>query len=226
MLALLVILTGCVKKEATNDIVVTDVCCPYEIRHQEDGVQITLRDGLQQGILWQVQTLPEAICQVTQETIDEEFAVRYRLVGKAAGAAEVTFTAVREDASVCFVLSFVANVDDQGKTVVSANHHRESEIVAVEAEGLSYQWNVDVSGVLRFAFFDTTDGWTVAEGDSGVFTMSGMMSTPSGCEFSAQASTAGQATVKLVGENSGRSVLVTLQADEAGNMEVLSVQEQ
>ena len=115
-LALLLILTGCAKKEKINNVSVKDVCCPYEINHKKDVVELTLHDGKQSGISWRVETIPEGICQVTEENIDKEYTCRYHLSGKEEGAAQLTFTALQSDETVCFVLDLVVNVDSKGKT--------------------------------------------------------------------------------------------------------------
>jgi hypothetical protein len=52
------------------------------------------------------------------------------------------------------------------------------------------------------------------------------MSTPAGCKFSAQAKAAGQTTIVLTSENTQRRIHVVIQADDNGEIEVVSVQEQ
>ena len=225
-LALLLILTGCAGKGKINNVSIKDVCCPYEINHKKDAVEITLRDGKQSGILWRVETVPEDICQVTQETIDKEYTCRYRLSGKEEGAAQLTFTALQPDETVCFVLNLVVNVDSEGKTFVSFYQHHERKDNAVDADGLHYKWNVDVNGILNFSFLNQEDNWSVRGDGTDAFVLSNMMSTPSGCKFSVQAMTAGQITIVLASENTQRTIHVVIQADDEGKMEVVSVQEQ
>ena len=227
LLALMLILTGCGGKGKNDRISVKDVCCPYEVVHGKDAVNLTLHNGRQSGILWNVEAVPGDIIQVTQESSGQEDASRYLLTGSKEGAARLTFTAVQEnDGTVCFVLELVAEMDGDGKTVVSAYQHRERADTSVDADGLNYKWNVDVDGILNFSFLNEEDNWHVtgSEGESAI--LANMMSTSSGCKFSAQAGTAGQTTVILVGENTQRTVHVVIQADELGALEIVSVQEQ
>ena len=226
LLALLLILTGCAGKVKLNHVSVDDVCCPYEISHVKDGVLLTLQDGEKSGILWHVETIPEDVCQVVQEETDKEYTSRYRLSGKEEGAAQLTFTALQADEIVSFVLTMVVDVDSEGKAVVSSYQHQERKDNSVETEGLRYKWNVDVDGILNFSFIDQEDNWSVS-GDGGeAFALSYMMSTPTGCKFSAQAIAPGQTTIVLTSENTQRRIHVVIQADENGTMEVISVQEQ
>jgi hypothetical protein len=225
-LALMLMLTGCAGKEKERNASVEDVCCPYEINHKKEAVELTLQDGRKSGVLWHVETVPEDVCQVTQEELNGEYTCRYRLSGKVEGAAQLIFTAVQPDQTPCFVLELVVNVDSDGKTVVSSYQHHERKENVVEAEGLHYKWNVDVNGILNFSFINREDNWSV-QGDGGdVFVLSNMMSTPTGCKFSAQAIATGKTTINLVSENTQRRVQVVLQADDQGKMEVISVQEQ
>ena len=115
LLVLLLLFAGCARKEKINNISVEDVCCPYEIKHQKDGIELILRDGGQSEIQWRVETIPEDFCQVTQENIDQENTWRYRLTGKKEGVVQVTFTALRTDETVCFVLTLLVDVDAEGK---------------------------------------------------------------------------------------------------------------
>lgn len=226
LLALLLLLTGCAGKEKTNDVSVKDVCCPYEIIHKEDVVELILHDGKRSGVLWRVQTIPEDLCQVTQENVSKEYTCQYRLSGKDEGVAQLTFTALQPDETVCFVLTLIVNVDSEGKTAVFSYQHQERKENSVEADGLSYKWNVDTDGILNFSFINQEDNWSVRAEDSEAFVLSNMMSTPVGCKFSAQAVAAGQTTIVLVSENTQRSIHVVIQADDQRQMEVISVQEQ
>lgn len=225
-LALLLLLTGCAGKEKTNNFSVKDVCCPYEINHKKDVVEITLCDGKQSGILWQVETVPESICQVTEDSADKEYTVRYSLSGKEEGVAQLTFTALQPDETVCFVLDLIVNVDSKGKAFVSSCQHHERKDHSVDTDGLNYKWNVDINGILNFSFIDQEDSWSVRGDGAEAFVLSNMLSTPSGCKFSAQTIAAGQTTIVLVGENTERTIHIVIQADEQGKMEVISVQEQ
>ena len=226
LLTLLLILTGCKSKDKINNVSVKDVSCPYKISHKKDGVVITLQDGQKSGISWRVETIPEDICQVTQETINKEYAVRYRLSGKAEGAAQLTFTALQTDETDCFVLTLIVNVDSEGKAIVSSYQHYERKDNIVETDGLNYKWNVDTNGILNFSFINQEDNWSVSGDGADTFILSNMMSSPSGCKFSAQAKAAGQATIVLASENTQRTIHVVIQADDQGKMEVISVQEQ
>lgn len=226
LLALMLILTGCKSKEKMNNVSVKDVICPYEISHKKDGVDITLQDGQKRGISWRVETIPEDIFQVTEETIDKEYTSQYHLVGKVESAGQLTFTAVQSDETVCFVLDLIVNVDSEGKVFVSSYQHQERKDNSVDADGLKYKWNVDTNGILNFSFINQEDHWSVSGDGADAFVLSNMMSTPSGCKFSAQAKAAGQTTIVLTSENSQRTIHVTIQADDQGKMEVISVQEQ
>ena len=226
LLALMLILTGCGGKEKNDRISVKDVCCPYEIDQKKDAVALTLHNGRQSGILWDVEAVPEGICTVTRESGDQEDPSRYLLTGMKEGAAQLTFTAAQDDGKVSFVLTLMAEVDAEGRTVVSAYEHHESADISVEAEGLNYKWNVDVDGILNFTLMNEEDEWRVtgSEGQSALLTNT--MSASFGCKFSAQAGTAGQTTVILTGENTRRTIHVVVQTDESGTLEVTSVQEQ
>jgi hypothetical protein len=85
---------------------------------------------------------------------------------------------------------------------------------------------VDINGILNFSFINQEDHWSVSGDGADAFVLSNMMSTPSGCKFSAQAKAAGQTTIVLTSENSQRTIHVTIQADDQRKMEVTSVQEQ
>lgn len=225
-LVLLLILTGCTVKEKAKNVSVKDVCCPYSINHKKDAVEITLQDGRQSGILWRVEAVPEDFCQVTQDEIDKEYTVRYRLTCEEEGAAQLKFIALQEDETVCFVLDLIIDVDSEGKAFVSSYQHHERKDNSVNADGLQYKWNVDTDGILNFSFINQEDNWSVRGDGADAFILSDMMSTPSGCKFSAQAIGAGKTTILLVGENTQRTICVVIQADEQGKMEVVSVQEQ
>ena len=226
LLVLLLILTGCAGKEKINNVSVKDVCCPYEIKHEKDGVEITLRDGRRSGILWRVETTSEGFCRVTQENVQKEYTSRYRLTGEAEGAEQLTFTAIQPDETVCFVLTLVVNVGSEGKTVVTSYQHQERKDNVVDADGLNYKWNVDVNGVLNFSFINEDDRWSISGEGADVFVLSHMMSTPVGCKFSAQANAAGEITIVLTGEATDRRIHVVIRADDNRKMEVISVQEQ
>ena len=226
LLALLLLLTGCTGKGQTNHVTVRDVCCPYEIDHTKGVAEITLQDGEKSGILWQVQVIPDDVCEVTQEDPKDEYTSRYLIVGKEAGAAKLTFSALRVDDTVAFDLTLIVNVDSEGKAAVASYEHRERTDTAVEADGLNYKWNVDVDGILTFSFINSEDTWSVRGDGEEVCVVTDAMSTPIGCRFSAQAGNAGQTSVLLVGDTTQREILVTIQADDDGKLEVVSVQEQ
>lgn len=226
LLALLLMLTGCAGKGKTNNVSVKDVCCPYEIHHKKGVVEITLQDGEKRGILWRTEVIPEDICQVTQEDTEKDYITRYRLSGKEEGAAQLTFSALQEDASVPFVLTLVVNVDSAGNAVVSSYRHQARADISVDAGGLQYKWSADKKGTLDFSFINQEDSWSVhGDGENG-FLLSNKMSTPAGCKFSVQSNTPGQTTVVLMSENSQRTIHVVIQADDQGNLKVISVQEQ
>ena len=226
LLAMLMLLTGCAGKRKINHVSVTDVCCPYEIKQNKEVVEITLRDDQQMGVLWHVDTVPEEICQVTQEDVDKEYTCRYRLTGQFEGTAQLTFTALQPDETACFCLDLVVNVDAKGKVSVFSYQHRERTDNSISADGLDYKWNIDLNGILNFSFINQEDEWSLIAEETDAFILTNTISTPVGCKFSAQATAAGQTTIVLTGENTKRKVHVVIQADEQGKMEVLSVQEQ
>ena len=226
LLALLLILSGCAGKVETKDISVKDTCCPYEISHKKDVVELILQDGEKQGICWDMEAMPADICEVTKEDSQQDYTTRYRIAGLQAGATQLTFTAKRADETVAFVLTLLVDVDAETKAVVSSCQHQQMQSATVEADGLRYQWNVDAGGVLHFAFTNDEDTWSIFGDGEGVCTLSNVMSTPAGCKFSARAKTAGQTTVVLKGETTQRIVHVVLQADDHGKLEIVSVQEQ
>ena len=223
VLALLLMLTGCGDKANGTDVSVEDVCCPYEIDHKKDGVEITLHSGEISGILWQPEAIPDDVCEAMQEDSQQENAVCYRIIGKQEGAAQLTFTALQENTAV-FILTAVVDVDAAGKAVVSSAQHWEKADTVVDANGLQYNWSVDENGTLTFSFLNREDEWKISGGD-GICTLSEMIDTPSGCRFSAQAIAAGQTSILLSGEKTQRTISVTIQADDNGKLEVLSVQE-
>lgn len=226
LLAALLLLTACAGRGTSNDISVQDTCCPYKIKHQRDCVEITLQDRDRSGILWQVEANPADICEVTQEQTNKDDCVRYRISGKLEGAAELTFTALRSDESVAFDLTLIVTVDANGKPTVTSCDHREKTDVTVEDNGLKYNWNVDVDGVLHFFFIDSEDFWSVSGDGEGVCVLSYKMSTPSGCQFHAAPKAAGQTGVLLIGEKTGRTVRVVIEVNENRELKVVSVQEQ
>ena len=225
-LVLLLLLTGCTGKEKTNNVSIKDVCCPYEINHKKDMVELTLKDGEHPGVLWRVETIPEDICEVIQLNTEKDDTHQYHLTGKEEGAASLTFTAVQADESVLFVLTLVVDVDSNGKTIVSSYQHQEASDTTVEVDGLKYKWSVELDGSLNFSFINNEDNWNASGDGMGIFTLSNMMSTPAGCKFTAQAKASGQATIILVGENTKRTIHVIIKANDDGKMEVVSVQEQ
>ena len=224
-LAVLLILTGCRSKDKINDVSANDVCCPYEISHKDDGIDITLQDGKESGILWSVEVIPEDICEVSQVDVDKAFFCQYRINGKEEGAAQLIFSALTED-TVQFTLTLVVDVDAKGKAVVSDCRHWERAGEVVDTDGLKYKWHVDEKGTLNFSFINKDDFWQVSGDGDGVCTLAEVLSTPSGCKFSVQANASGQATVQLMGETSQRVIEVKIQADDNGKLEVISVQEQ
>lgn len=226
LLVLLLIFAGCGKKNQELDISVNDVVCPYEIQHEENAVVITLRDGEQKGLQWQLEVIPQDVCQVTQETVEDPYTCRYRITGQIEGMAQLTVTALEPDETAAFALTFQVSVDADMKPVVSSHEHHQREDIAVEEEGLNYRWNVDVNGNLNFSFINDEDAWSASSGEEDVCTFFDMMSTPSGCKFSAQANTPGETTVVLTGETTQRTIHVVIRVGDDGKPEVISVQEQ
>ena len=225
LLALLLILAGCAGKKETNDISVKDVCCPYEIVHKNDGVEITLQDGEKRGVLWSAEVIPGDICRVTPEECKAENTCIYRVTGEEEGVAQLTFTAVQPDEAVAFVLTLEVRVDANGKAVVASCRHQQREENSEEVNGLKYKWNVDVDGILHFSFINSEDRWSVRNNSENICTLTEAMSTPSGCRFSARANTPGETTVVLVGEVTLREVSVVLRVDADGALSILSVGE-
>ena len=221
IMIVVLLLSGCSASEAPEDISVKDVCCPYEITRKNNTLQITLQDGEKSNIDWNAETVPQEIC-----TVSSEKKGKYRISGTQEGAAQVTFTALGEDETTEFVLTVVVHVDAQNKVTLTSYEHRQREDASVEADGLDYSCSVDVDGILTFSFINAEDRWSVRGGGDGVCTLTDKISTPSGCKFSARAASAGQGAIFLVGETTQRTILVTLQSDGNGKLEVISVQEQ
>lgn len=226
ILALMLVLTGCAGKGRIKNISVKKVCCPYEIKHKKDAVEITLRDGEKSGVLWAVDMIPEDICQVTPENTDKAYTSRYRLTGIEEGAAKLTFTATKPDETVCFVLDLIVDVDSKGKTVVSSCEHHERKENVVDEDGLNYTWNVDTEGILNFSFLNEEAKWSVRGDGEDVLTLTSALSTASGCSFSAQAKTEGQTTIVLFSKDAQRTIYVVIEVDDDATMDVVSVQEQ
>ena len=143
----------------------------------------------------------------------------------AEGATHLTFTAQQEDQTVVFSLEVIASVDSEGKVTISDYRHKERSGVRSEEESLDYRWDVDENGILTFSFFDDNDQWRVRGDGNGVCALSNMLSTSSGCQFSAQAISDGEINVVLTGKTTQRTIYVTLQVED-GVLEVISVQEQ
>lgn len=224
LLALVLVLTGCAGKEKVKDVSVKDALCSYKIDHKNKDLEITLRDDSKIGVLWTTQILPEGICEMTQQNKNDQTA-RFQVTGVAEGAAKLTFTALQNE-EVRFALTVLVNVDSDCKVTLGDYRHQESQMVSVEESGLNYQWNVDADGVLNFTFINTQDAWSVENSGTGVCEIIDTMGMPSGCQFSAVANASGQASVTLVGEMTQRRVVVVMEADENGKLEVTSVQEQ
>lgn len=226
ILAMLLVLTGCGGENKKKDVSVTDVCCPYKLQHKEQTLQITLEDAQESGLTWQVKLMPEGICQAVRQDSKKNYVACYDVIGIQEGAAQLTLTAVQEDQTVDFTLSVVVNVDAQGNVTLASSQHQQREHTLVETEDFTYEWDVDVNGVLNFRFSDSEDLWSIS-GDGGeVCTILSSLSTPSGCKFSARPESAGQVSILLIGEFTQREIAVVLQADEAGNLEVVEVREQ
>lgn len=226
LLAMLLLLTGCGGKTKAKDITVKKISCPYEIDHKKKVVELTLRDGENNGIRWDIEVIPEDICEVTQVNSGKGNTAVYRIAGTEPGVAVLTFSALNEDEIVVFDLVLGIKVDSDKKVVVSTSEHRERKAMSVEDDGLTYNWNVDLNGILHFSFVNEEDDWFVLGDGEGVCTLSDTMATPSGCIFSAQAIKRGKTTVWLKGENTQRKILVALEVDNEGNVKVVSVQEQ
>ena len=225
LLAMVLLLAGCGGKTKTKDISDKDVSCPYEIDHKKDWVEITLRDGAERGILWNVETMPADVCEVTQEKSGKDDVCKYRISGLAEGATHLTFTAQQEEQTVVFSLEVIASVDSDGKVTISDYRHKERSGVRSEEESLDYRWDVDENGILTFCCFNSDDHWSMRGDGKDICLLSDMMSTPSGCQFSAQAISDGEINVVLTGKTTQRTIYVTLQVED-GVLEVISVQEQ
>ena len=225
LLAMVLLLAGCGGKTKTKDISAKDVSCPYEINHKKDTVEITLRDGAERGLLWNVEALPTDVCEVTQEKSGKDDVCKYRINGLAEGASHLTFTAQQEDQTIAFSLEVIASVDSEGKVTISDYRHKERSGGPSEEESLDYRWDVDENGILTFSFFNSDDRWSVRGDGKDVCVLSDLMSMPSGCQFSAQAQSDGKISVLLIGKNTKRTIHVTLQVED-GVLEVISVQEQ
>lgn len=226
LLAMLLILTGCAEMEKTKDIRVTDAVCPYSIHYNRGVLEVTLQNNTGNPLQWQVQVLPDDVCKVTEVPQTKENTISYTVEGLVPGAAQLIFTAVNENGTAAFVVDMIVDVSSANKVTVRECEHQESKYVAEESNGLSYEWSVDVDGVLNFTFTDLEHSWLVNKTESTVFSFTKRLSTPSGCNFSVRALNPGQDTVVLVSDDAQRTVHVVVQVDEAGNLEVVSVQEQ
>lgn len=220
LIVMMLILSGCTEEAlAPKGISVQDAACPYEIVPENPELKITLRNGELNDISWIAEIVPQEICTVSSGKDGE-----YRIAGSQEGAAQVTFTA-KKDETIQFVLTVVVNVDAKKQVTLTTYEHRQREVISTEADGLHYNWNVDVDGILTFSFLNTEDNWSVHGDGEGICTLLSKMSTPSGCKFTAQAAEAGQTVISLVGETTQRTLDVTICCDESGALEVLSVQE-
>ena len=224
LLVVMLALTGCAGRTKAKNVSVKDVCCPYEITHQKGALEVAMKNGTKSSLLWNVEVLPDDVCEVTQEKTED--ACRYHIVGIEAGAAELTITAQQEDGTVKFILVLVVNVDSSGNVSATYAEHREREDVSVEKDNLSYTWNVDVDGILNFVFTNNEEIWSISGDGGDVCRLQEALITPSGCRFSAEAVAPGQTSILLVGKETQRTISVVVQVDDGGNMEVISVQEQ
>ena len=188
-------------------------------------MEITLKNGELGELQWQMETTPEDVCEVVQISEGKDGVSQYRVTGLLEGAAQIRFTALKGEEAI-FALSLVVHVDGEGKTSLSSCEHWQREGDSVSAEGLQYDWNVDANGVLHFSFVNSEDRWSVRETEQEVCSLSEKMATPVGCKFSAEAKSAGQADIFLVGETTQRKIIVRIQANDEGKLEVISVQEQ
>ena len=225
LLALLLALTGCAGKTKAKDITVKNVCCPYKIEHKKNAIALTLQNGENEGLLWNVEAIPEDVFQVTLEDVQKDSTYKYRIAGQEEGAAQLRFFAQREDETVVFELILVANIDSEGTVEVVSSQHQERVEASVAADGLNYNWNVDVAGMLHFSFLNEEDVWFVLGDGDGVCSLSNEMTSPAGCRFSAQAITEGKTTIRLVGETTQREIQVVLEVNDDQKIEVVSVQE-
>ena len=223
---LLLVFTACGRKNQSQDVSVSDVCCPYEITHEENDLLITLRDTEQQGLKWQLEAIPQDVCQIAQENIDDASGCRYRVSGSIEGMEQLRVTALKSDETAAFTLTVMVNVGADGKVVLASHEHRQREDTVVEENGLNYQWNVDVDGKLNFSFINAEDSWSISGVEDDVCIFSDVLSTPSGCRFTAQANNPGQTMVVMVGESTQRTIHVVVQVEENGALAVVSVQEQ
>lgn len=217
VLLLVLILAGCSVDEAEDTVSVKDVCCPYEICQTDDALEVTVKDGELADVTWTTDVVPQEICAVTTAKKGE-----YRITGSQEGAAQVTFTAMQNE-QIRFVLTVVVDIDAKNQVTLKTHEHREQNDVSVEEDGLNYNWSVDVEGILTFSFIDSEDTWNVLD-DEGV--LLSKMSTPSGCKFSVQTIASEPCVISLVGEASQRTISVTIESDDGGNLRIASVQEQ
>ena len=218
LLAVVLLATGCAGSRNAKDVSVEDARCPYEIRHQEGTLAVTLRG---EDVTWHTTLVPEDVCELTQG----EGNGRYSITGLAEGAAQVVFTALDEKEREAFVLTLVVQIAANKTVSLESYDHRERTDTAMEEGGLSYQWNVDVNGILTFSFLNTEDRWSVHGEGEEICTLFDKLATSGGCKFSAEAKSEGQTVVTLVGETTGRTVYVTVQV-AADTLEIVSVQEQ
>ena len=226
LMAMLLILTGCAGIKGMKDIRVTDAMCPYTVQYKKGVLEVTLQNQSGNPLQWQVKAMPNDVCKVAEVPQTVENTVCYTITGEIPGAAQLTFTALREDGTATFELNMIVEVGSNKKATVQDYEHQESEHVAEESNGLSYAWDVDVDGILTFSFTNTDDFWSVSNTKSTVYKFTTRLSSPSGCSFGLRALAAGQDTVILTSETAQRTIHVVVQVDDAGNLTVVSVQEQ
>ena len=226
LLAVLLMVTGCAGRKKADNVSVKNVSYPYELRHVNNAVEITLTDDANSASSWTVKALPDDVCQVTRDETAAAGTCRYRVVGVLEGAAQLTFAVTQDNGTEIFTLTVVIDVDSKGRAVATSCRHWEQEGGSVEADGLAYTWAVDESGLLSFYFFNSDDFWTLT-GDGGeVCALVTNMTTPSGYQLTARATATGEATFLLVGRNTQKAIQVVIRVDESGNMAIASVQEQ
>lgn len=220
--AALLLLAGCGKKNISVD----DALCPYSVEHKGGSVYVRLHSGELTDPLWQADAGLENVCGLTQEESKDPASQLYRIDGVEEGFSRFVFQAAEAGAAadVRFRLVLTVMVDGEGKVTAETASHQESRTYTVETEGTACRWEVDMQGVLTFRLLDRDETWSLRAEDGAVCAVTELTGTPNGWKFEARPLAPGTASVVLRSSQSGRSITVQLQVDEAQNISLAGVQ--
>lgn len=227
LLVALLLLAGCKQQEqAKEDIAVTDALCPYRITYREGGLQLEANGNQVRDVFWEITAVPEDVCSITRQP-DQNGSCLYQIDAVMEGAAQLCLRAYSGENTdnVRFELTVDLSADGQKQITVLQSQHKQIQLTEVETEKLRYKWEVDMQGVLRFVLLEKETSWTLEADADKVCAVSAGKYLPSGFSFEAEPLQAGTATVTLR-EEEGRTLVISLQVDAAGNITLGSVQEQ